>query len=343
MGKKVQNSIDILLEHACPSIQSRIRLEILAESLQSDDVLMLQSLILEDDLVKKVISQQQDDGWIGRDFHGFNSIEAGIRILTEKGIFPSNQVIERALDALSKGDNRLNLGIGKVGWILDDLGFGGTHRIKAAVFAYTGLKDESFIGDEIEKALMCFRFIRKVERVSDVYNKYRNKLVFKPGILWPDIYALRLLAFTNSWRSLENMAIISEAIHQLVLLSPIPQIYVRYKSQLIAPGSFGMNDFNPVLDQLDDAGWMMWFHRMEMLARLGIKKSIPHLQTQLGRVIGFIDQDSGLFNKQLNHYTFKKWGAYSGLMLERDWRSPKRREYDLTLRFLLILHYLNYM
>jgi len=53
MGKEVHNSIDILLEHACPSIRSRIRLEILAESPQSDDVLMLQSLILEDDLVKK--------------------------------------------------------------------------------------------------------------------------------------------------------------------------------------------------------------------------------------------------------------------------------------------------
>lgn len=252
-------------------------------------------------------------------------------------------MIERALDALSKSDNRLSLGIGKVGRMLDDLGFGGSQRIRAAVFAYTRLNNESFIGDEIEKALMCFRFIRKVERVSDVYSKYRNKLVFKPGILWPDIYALRLLAFTNSWRSVENMAIISEAIHRLVLLSPIPQIYVRHKSQLIVPGSFGMNDFDPVLDQLDDAGWMMWFHRMEMLARLGIKKSIPHLQTQLERVNGFIDQGSGLFNKHVNHNSFKKWGAYSGLMLERDWRSPKRREYDLTFRYLLILHYLNYL
>jgi hypothetical protein len=47
----------------------------------------------------------------------------------------------------------------------------------------------------------------------------------------------------------------------------------------------------------------------------------------------------GRFTKALSHTYFRKWGAYTGLMLERDWRDPQRRIYDLTFRSLLILHY----
>lgn len=35
----------------------------------------------------------------------------------------------------------------------------------------------------------------------------------------------------------------------------------------------------------------------------------------------------------------RKWGAYSSLTLERDWKDPRRRMYDPTFRSLLILHY----
>jgi hypothetical protein len=40
-----------------------------------------------------------------------------------------------------------------------------------------------------------------------------------------------------------------------------------------------------------------------------------------------------------NYYT--NWGAYTGLMLERDWRNEQRRANDLTFRCLLIQHYSN--
>lgn len=163
--------------------------------------------------------------------------------------------------------------------------------------------------------------------------------MFKPGMIWPDIYALRLLAFTKGWRTQENLDIIRDAIHILVSLSPIPEIHVRYKSRWMAPGSFAMHDFNPDMETMDDSDWMLWFHRMEMLSRLGLVKSNPDLIKQVNRLIIILDEGSGMFKKPLNHYFFKKWGAYSGLMLEEDWRSPKRRAYDLTFRSLLILHY----
>jgi len=43
--------------------------------------------------------------------------------------------------------------------------------------------------------------------------------------------------------------------------------------------------------------------------------------------------------KPLAHDYFKRWGAYTDLMLEKDWRNPQRRINDLTFRCLLVLHY----
>jgi hypothetical protein len=43
--------------------------------------------------------------------------------------------------------------------------------------------------------------------------------------------------------------------------------------------------------------------------------------------------------KKLNHTYFQKWGSYTGLALEKDWRHPQRRVNDLTFRSLLIIHY----
>lgn len=52
-----------------------------------------------------------------------------------------------------------------------------------------------------------------------------------------------------------------------------------------------------------------------------------------------LDAGQGCFTKPLAHPYFRKWGAYTGLMLETDWIDPRRRIYDLTFRSLLILHY----
>ena len=40
---------------------------------------------------------------------------------------------------------------------------------------------------------------------------------------------------------------------------------------------------------------------------------------------------------KLGHESFREWGAYTGLMLERDWRRPRQQINDLTFRSLLIL------
>jgi hypothetical protein len=331
-----------LLEVACSSIQYRTRLEIMGHEPDSIGMSKLQAEILENPMVKRVFGWQRDDGWLGCSFHGYESIEAGIRILCENGLVCDHPILAEALIALEDRKDRLHLGIGKVGKILDRMGLGGSKMIRAHLFAHAGIEGKDFIQNQREVAMEGFRGVLKVHHIQDILEEYRGKRVFKPGVIWPGIYHLRLLAFTHGWRTPGNQQMIADAIQRLVALSPIPIIHARHKSQLIAPASFCMDDFNPEMEALTDSEWMEWFHRMEMLARLGVMGSNSTLQSQLKTLKDILTVGDGFFTRWLSHSSFSKWGAYSGLMLERDWRSPVRRASDLTFRSLLILHHAEY-
>ncbi len=331
--------VNKLLDLACPSIKYRVRSEILGQSKSSDEMVSLQDQLLHDPLVKEIMEWQQADGWLAWDFHGTKSLEAGIRILREKGINQDHPVFSQALIALEKYPERLNRGIGKVGKILDDQGLGGSELIRAVIYSYVGVENNPFIDEQINASLSSFDEVLKFNSIDDLTCPFKNKLVFKPDTRWPSIYHLRLLAGTKKWRSPENLRMISNAVKRLISLSPLPDIYLQHKSQLIAPASFCMHDFNPDMKTMGNAQWMMWFHRMECLSRTGIIHLTPELGNQIDRLVEILEGNCGWFTLNLRHPYFTQWGAYSGLMLERNWRSPQRRIFDLTFRCLLILHY----
>jgi hypothetical protein len=322
-----------------------LRWEVLGEPRSASRLRNLQRQILDDAAVQEVFSWQQFDGWLAWNFHGDKSIESGLRLLCEKGVEERHPIVANALRALKSETDRLDRGLGKVGQILDDKGLGGSQTIRAVVFAYAGVEDEAFVRKEIDRALTAFKAVLTVDVIDDLVELYKDKLVYQPDRLWPSLYHLRLLAFTRCWRTIENQRLLAESIQRLIDLSPLPNIHVRHKSQLIAPASFCMDDFNPDMTSLNDAHrrwdahWMMWFHRMELLSRLGVVRSIPALMRQINVFRETLAAGQGRFTPALSHVYFRKWGAYTGLMLERDWRDPQRRIYDLTFRSLLILHY----
>jgi len=337
--KIYETAIDLLLTLACPSIQYRIRKELFGQSPSLPEMTVLQNQILQDEAVKEIIASQQPDGWLGWAFHGYNSMESGIRLLCEKGIEADQPLLSQALSALEKHKERLSRGIGKVGKALDDLGFGGAETIRAYLFAHAGIEDIPLVKNQVRQAFDAFKFAANTALLEDIHEPYKDKLVFREGVRFPSIYHLRLLAMTFGWRTPANRRMIKKSIGRLVQLSPIPDMHVKYKSQLIAPASFGMDHFTRDMTGLKDAEWMLWFHRMELLSRLGVVNQIPELKQQVRQLENLLQEDDGIFTKKLNHVYFKKWGAYTGLMLEKDWRTPQRRINDLTFRSVLILHH----
>jgi len=335
----ITTSLDQIPPSACPSIQYRIRKEILHQSSFLPEMIKIRGQIMQDEAVKKVLNSQGSDGWLGWAFHGYDSLESGIRLLCEKGVEANEPVLACALLALEKHTERLERGLGKAGRILDDLSFGGAETIRAYLFAHAGFEDNSFVKEQIKQALQVFNAALQVKSLKNLCLPYKDRLIFREGICWPSIYHLRLLAMSQSWRTPENSRIITQSIQNIVRLSPIPYIHIKHKSRLIAPASFGMNDFTPNLNNLTDPEWMQWFHRMELLARLGVVEQIPGLKRQVQVLTEVLQEGKGLFTKMVNHPYFHKWGSYTGIALEKDWRNPQRRINDLTFRSVLILHY----
>lgn len=333
-----EEALNVLLELACPSIRYRIRSEILSVPDDEEGMLDLRRQILQDRLVKDVIAWQQSDGWLGNTFHGYGGTEAGIRILCEKGVRIEQPVLKNALNALENADVRLQQGIGKVGLILDQMKLGGSQMIRAALFAEAGIEDRSFIQDQIDLALAAFRAVLSIQSINELTEVYRGEMVLRPNLLWPGIYHLRLLARTQDWRTPENGIMIAKSLATLVKWSPLTGYHIKYRNQVIAPASFCMDHFNPDLDTMDSAHWMMWFHRMELLARLGVIPLVPELSRQVAALEKILEAENGFFKKKMDHPYFRKWGAYTGLMLEKDWINPQRKINDLTFRCLLIRH-----
>ncbi len=216
-------SLSELLEKACSSIQYRLRLEVLNQPPSDEPLLALQRLIVEDHAVKEVLSRQSADGWLAANFHGYHSMELGIRLLCEKGLDPAHPTLSRALRALVDGNpERLQRGMGKPGEILDQLGFGGAQMIRAAVLAHAGIEDLPTVKAQIELALAGFRSILSYNAIDEFLEEYKGKPVYRAGIRWPGLYHLRLLAWTQRWRSPEKLGMLAASLQKLVDLSPLP-------------------------------------------------------------------------------------------------------------------------
>ena len=332
------NMLEDMFKHSCPSIKLRSLSELLFITQDSPEIQSLRNKVLTDCRVRDILSRQKPDGWITDGFHGYGGMEASFRLLSEMGLSRADAAMERAIDALAADSDRIYLGLAKVGRILDEFGLGGGLMIKASLLAQAEIESVPDVQSQIQVELDGFCTVTRVTSLNEVYDPYRGKLVFRAGVNWPSIYHLRLLAYSQSWRSFENRDMLVSAIRKLIAFSPIQQIYLKHKSQLIAPASFCMHDFLPQMDSMSDADWMMWFHRMELLARLGVVQYVPQLMSQVWYLKKMIVEESGKYTKRLRHDYFRRWGAYSGMMLEKDWKIEERRTSDLTFRSYLILH-----
>jgi hypothetical protein len=337
----LERSIKELLQKACASIRHRLLHEVLREKIPAGEAQILEEQILRDGLVRGILSSQSPQGWFGKSFHGYDSHEAGIRVLLEKGLRPTHPCLSRALRLVESNSERIAREMGIVGKALDEGGFGGTNLMRAALLAMAGLEKREVVREQLDAALEVFRTIPSLSTVDEIAEPYKGKLVFKPGISWPGIYHLRLLAFTTGWRSQVNMRMAAEAIARIVRLAPLPYISVRYRSQIIAPAAFAMQDFDPEMASMSAPQWMMWFHRMELLARMGVAGSVPEIQAQISILGDLLEEGGGWFTRPVKHEYFSRWGAYTGLRLEKDWKTAWRRQSDLTFRSLLILKYSN--
>lgn len=271
-------------------------------------------------------------------FHGFDSIESYVKILSEYGFDQEEEHLGKCIQILletSIDHPFYEKGISKIGRILEDKGYSGSKTIRDSILASSGFKDQRKLKETINHSLACFIAVKKYEEIHDFSYSKNGKWIFKNNCLFPDYYNFRLLAFSDIWKSKKNLVMVNSAINQLIKLQPLPPIYVKEKGRLIAPGSYLMHEFDIDYFRCSDDKKVEWLLRNEYLARMGVLNSLKKVINNLGDDKKVLDES----RKIKKSYSFMKWGSYSGLSLEENWRKVERKLNDIIFRFGLIKYY----
>ncbi len=339
-----QEVIKTLTENACASIRFRTRKEILEEN---PDIKEYLDEILKDKRVQYVFTWQQPDGFLGQIIHGGwipevkmkfagTGAEGALRFLSEMALPKNYPAVEKGLKALLR-ENWLPDKIGAFDY-KPEIGLYGKDYIRGVVFAYFGIEEHDFIQTEIKRAVGYVSRISDIPSIKEITGIYQNKLYYDKGIALPDLYVIKLLAFTKSWRNEKNTKAIAKAIEHLIDLSPLPNLYCKLGHQLYSPARIFPQDLKKSLNNFQTRDWFYWFHTMELFARLDIVKMVPALRRQANELKERLTEGNGFFPIKPEPRMFQQWSVYIGLALEDSW-AKDRWKYDLTFRALLILKY----
>lgn len=336
--------IKTLTEDACASIRFRTRKEILGES---PDINKYLDEILADKRVQYAFSWQKENGFLGDFFHAGwipavkmkyfgTGAEGALRFLSEMAVPDTFSIVKNCLDALLR-DN-WNPDRWKWSSVFEpSLGLFGVDNVRAVVFSYFGIEDHDFIQTEIQRTLGYVTAVKDITSIKEITGTYNNKLYYS-SVPLPDLYNLKLLAFTYNWRTDDNIDVVSRSIEKLIDFSPLPKVYIKLKSQLIAPAQIHPPDLKQSPSNLGPRDWFWWMHTMELFSRMGIVQKVSPLLQQAYELKSILERGDGYFPIKPHDGYFKAWSVYSGLALEDNWRND-RWKYDTTFRSLLILKY----
>jgi hypothetical protein len=334
-GKKDSEWVEAF-EEAGPSIQLRLRSEVF-RNISLDQEQRFAAELVEDPRVIHLLQMQDDGGWFFHSFHGYDSMESSIRYLVELGLPLQHPSLQKAAYALhSANSEQLIRGIGKVGFLLEEKGVSGHNTIRAWLLALLGFEDCEYVNIAVRHAENAVHFAASVDSIIDITISQGRYLYLKNESFWPDLYTFRLLAATKSWQNSDNKQLIGSCVENMCRLQPIPALHVYAQNRPVAPGAFGMQVLTPDIHVMSPSEWMPWFQRMNLFAQLGVLSSSKRMSEYYEYFQRWLTEQDGWFKLPLQHTYFSKWGAYTGLMLEQNWRKDNRRKYDLTFRCLLL-------
>lgn len=336
--------VNFLLENAGPSIVYRTKKEIIKDiSLRDEQA--FQDKILQEKDVKYIFEHVQADGWLGTCFHSRmrgakwqDVCEAALKFLAEKGVKLDNPIFEGVMKAYLARDRMDPIfdGCGKAeDYRYPCIGF---EFLRSAGIARCGYEIKIDISKDIDYSLNCFFNVLNFNSIDEVvYLDKCGKYCFKKDLsLWPCIYNLRILAFTKSWRTTDNIKKLANAVDHLLSFPAFKHpVYTKVKGYTQSP--FG--EFIRPIEEFDPGNVKgTWFNKMELFARCGI---IPYSKRLLNEaaLLKKTIHSEGICQAYIDESFFKNWGAYSGLKLEESWSKKVKKQCDITFRAVLILSY----
>ncbi|HEX4825476.1 MAG TPA: hypothetical protein VFV19_14330 [Candidatus Polarisedimenticolaceae bacterium] len=348
-----------LLENACAPIKYRVLTELLDRPKEDPDVQKLRAeLMLYPPALKLQRTQRKDGTWAGHvhagDAKRFEpSLENDLSLLYEMGWGRDTKPVKQAAAILrsfltAKKDLKF-YEFAKVvkadekrekyyRWFLRTLGLG--------LLVRGGYVDDRSRVAVLELLDLCAGFVddpvsrHPVEEIGAAHPLIRSGAWKRDYIFIPDVQLMRVFAFSPWLLDGELAKMRLKKISDYVMSDTYQKLAPDIGLVRTAKGSFvkgGGLRIRPIDYYQKHAALDELLVNMEFFARLGLLNRYPHFMTHLEWWHAQQGKEGrwNLQGKLLNETS--RWTAL--LRLEKDWRSPVRKEADLTFRVLLILKY----
>ncbi|MDR1704092.1 MAG: hypothetical protein LBS19_05345 [Clostridiales bacterium] len=358
----ISKSIDFLLETAGPVIQYRLRKEILQDLTHDQEENLLEK-IYQTPYFKLLERYVKPDGYIGVSAHGWDNWrgvklhetplqdgETAARLLAYYAVPKDAPVVKNFVLAMrddavlseafshippeaARFENRFK-GI-KSGFSL--------MLLLTAMQAMLGWGDDEYVKPYQNTALDAFKSIlplaslTEITRISESSSKY-NYPYIDEDTYFPCQYHLETLSYTKSWRTPENIGLMTRALNHYndITAGPDP-IHVKIGGKFYVPFPLNMGNAPIRAFRADLIDCITYRRLLTEIAMLGVGDGVGCIRESLVNIEEAMDKDGILrlkfdepHNKRYSPKKIEYPTAYSDVRLEPDYTRKYALECDLT-------------
>ena len=369
---KWSKSIAFLLEHAGPVIRYRLRKEILCDLGPAEEEGLL-AQIYDTPHFRLVSSYAKPGGYIGRGMHSWDNWrgeklhetplqdgETAARLLSYYAIPPDHPLITGFVAAMrDEGRLREEFSYIPPEKVRFDTRFVGPNSgfclmtLLYAMQAMLGHGDDAYVKPFQDTALEAFKSILPLSSFADITKTRQSRAKYnypyiEADTYFPCQYHLETLAYTDAWRTEENIRLMATALdHFNDITQGGNQIHIKIGNRYYAPFPLNMHN-GPIRPFGVDAIDIITYRRLlTEIAMLDVGKSVSVIRESVARIEEAL-ADDGILRMRLDLPHNKRYSpksityptAYVDVRLEPDYTKKYALECDLTfwaLQFLFLV------
>lgn len=363
-------SIDFLLENAGVVIQYRLRKEILHNLTAAEEENLLDQ-IYQAPYFKLVQSYAKPSGYIGSGMHGWDNWrgvklhetplqdgEVAARLLSYYAVPKAHPLVKNFVAAM-RDENILR---DEFSYIPPEINRYETRfaalnsgfclmTLIYTMQAMLGYGDDEEVLPFQSTSLEAFKSILPLSSINDITKSNQRKAKYnypyiEADTYFPSQYHLETLAYTNVWRTPENIRIMADALnHYNDITQGTNPIHVKIGNRYYAPFPLHMANSPIRAFRADLIDSITYRRLLTEIAMLGVGGNVGVIRESVANIEEAISHD-GILRMKLNTPHNKRYSpksleyptAYTDVRLEADYKRKYALECDLTFWAVQLLH-----
>lgn len=372
MPSSLSKSVDFLLENAGPVIQYRLRKEILKNITEAEEENLLEQIYALP-LFRLLATYVKPDGYIGSGMHSWDNWrgqvlhetplqdgECAARLLSYYRIPKAHPFVAgfvtamRDEEILQKEFSYIPPEIGR--YENRFVGLQNGNSLMSLVYTMEAMLGYGDDYDDLKGfQQICLEGFRRVNGISslDEITKFNpnakrrgNCPYIEADEFYPDYYTLSMLAYTRTWRTVENIGMLADAFNHInAVMKPGSALAIRYKGKYSGPCFAFVNPIRAFRTDLVDT--IAYRRLLTEIAMLGVGRKVRVLQESAENIEEAIAND-GILRMRLEQPHNRRYSpmnipyptAYVDTRLEADYKNKNALLCDLTfwaVEFLYLL------